>query len=153
MSATLIAHRQCEVIVTDSFDPTIEELSVSECWALIRTVPIGRIALPGTDDIEIFPVNFIVDGGSIVFRTAPGPKQTLLGDGARCSFEADHIDVGEQLVWSVVLKGPARPVVGHDAIIATFDMEVPAWQAGPKPTYVRMKPQVITGRRFPIMEH
>jgi nitroimidazol reductase NimA-like FMN-containing flavoprotein (pyridoxamine 5'-phosphate oxidase superfamily) len=147
------AHRRCEVVVEEPLDPMIEDLSVSTCWALIRTVPIGRIALPGTDDIEIFPVNFVVDGGSIVFRTAPGTKRTLIGDGVRCSFEADHIDVGEQLVWSVVLKGPVRPVLGHEAIIATFDMEVPAWQAGPKPTYVRMKPQLITGRRFPIVAH
>jgi nitroimidazol reductase NimA-like FMN-containing flavoprotein (pyridoxamine 5'-phosphate oxidase superfamily) len=140
-----------EVTPGESSDPLIEDLSGSTCWALLRTVPIGRIALPGTEDIEIFPVNFVVDGSSIVFRTAPGTKRTLIGEGARCSFEADHINVGEQLVWSVVLKGPVRPVVGHDAIIATFDMEVPAWQAGPKPTYVRLKPQIVTGRRFPIV--
>ncbi len=135
----------------ESSDPLIENLSASTCWALLRTVPIGRIALPGIEDIEIFPVNYVVDGSSIVFRTAPGTKRTLIGDGARCSFEADHIDVGEQLVWSVVLKGSVRPVVGHDAIIATFDMAVSTWQAGPKPTYIRLKPQVVTGRRFPIV--
>ena len=135
----------------ESLDPLIEDLPTSTCWALLRTVPIGRIALPGQADIEIFPVNFLVDGSSIVFRTAPGTKRTLIGEGARCSFEADFVDVGEQLVWSVVLKGPVRPVVGHEAIIATFDMEVPTWQAGPKPTYIRLKPQVVTGRRFPIV--
>jgi len=29
-------------------------------------------------------------------------------------------------------------------------MELPTWQAGKKPLYVRMRPQVVTGRRFPI---
>ncbi len=137
--------------MVESQDPSVEELSLSTCWTLLRTIPIGRIALTGPDDIEIFPVNFIVDGSTIVFRTAPGTKRTLIGDGVRCSFEADQIDVDEQLVWSVVVKGSVRPVVGHDAIIATFDMEVPAWQAGPKPTYIRLKPQIVTGRRFPIV--
>lgn len=127
-----------------------EELSVSSCWALLRTVPIGRIALPGAGDIEVFPVNFIVDGGTIVFRTAQGAKLTLIGDGTRATFEADELDVGEQLVWSVVLKGPVRQVSGLEEVSATFDMELPTWHAGPKPIYVRMKPQLMTGRRFSV---
>jgi nitroimidazol reductase NimA-like FMN-containing flavoprotein (pyridoxamine 5'-phosphate oxidase superfamily) len=128
----------------------MEELSVSTCWALLRTVPIGRIALPSAADIEVFPVNFIVDGGTIVFRTAQGTKLTLIGDGTRATFEADKIDVGDRLVWSVVLKGPVRQVSSLDEVRATFDMELPTWHAGPKPTYVRMKPQLITGRRFSV---
>lgn len=99
----------------------------------------------------MFPVNFVVDGGTIVFRTAHGTKLSLIGEGARCTFEADEIDVSEQLVWSVVLKGPVRPVLSHDDLVATFDMEIPTWQAGGKPTFVRMKPQVVTGRRFPVV--
>jgi nitroimidazol reductase NimA-like FMN-containing flavoprotein (pyridoxamine 5'-phosphate oxidase superfamily) len=138
---------------SDSGAPTelsMEELSVSTCWALLRTVPIGRIALPSAADIEVFPVNFIVDGGTIVFRTAQGTKLTLIGDGTRATFEADKIDVGDRLVWSVVLKGPVRQVSSLDEVRATFDMELPTWHAGPKPTYVRMKPQLITGRRFSV---
>lgn len=129
----------------------VEELSVSECWALVRDVPIGRIALQGDSGIEIFPINFLVDGGSILFRSALGTKLALIGDGAPCTFEVDEIDVADRLVWSVVLKGDARPVRGHDAIVATFDMEVPTWQAGPKPTYVRVVSTSITGRRFPLV--
>jgi nitroimidazol reductase NimA-like FMN-containing flavoprotein (pyridoxamine 5'-phosphate oxidase superfamily) len=138
---------------SDSGTPTessIEELSVSTCWALLRSVPIGRIVLPSAADIEVFPVNFIVDGGTIVFRSAPGTKLTLIGDGTRATFEADKIDTADQLVWSVVLKGPVRQVSSLDEVVATFDMELPTWHTGPKPTYVRMKPQLITGRRFSV---
>jgi nitroimidazol reductase NimA-like FMN-containing flavoprotein (pyridoxamine 5'-phosphate oxidase superfamily) len=85
-----------------------------------------------------------------VFRTAQGTKLTLIGDGTRATFEADKIDVGDRLVWSVVLKGPVRQVSSLDEVRATFDMELPTWHAGPKPTYVRMKPQLITGRRFSV---
>jgi nitroimidazol reductase NimA-like FMN-containing flavoprotein (pyridoxamine 5'-phosphate oxidase superfamily) len=132
-------------------ESSIEELSVSSCWALLRTVPIGRIALPSAADIEVFPVNFIVDGGTIVFRTAQGAKLTLIGDGTRATFEADKIDIADQLVWSVVLKGPVRQVLSLDEVIATFDVELPTWHAGPKPTYVRIQPQLITGRRFSVV--
>lgn len=132
-------------------DPSIEELPESTCWALLRDIPIGRVALQGANDIEVFPVNFVVDGGTIVFRTAHGTKLALIGDGARCTFEADEIDVAEALVWSVVIKGAARPVARHDEIVATFDLELPTWQDGPKPTYVRIRPHEVSGRRFPIV--
>lgn len=128
-----------------------EELSVSECWALLRTVPIGRLALRDGEEIEVFPVNHLVDGGTIVFRTAHGTKLQLIGDGTLCTYEADQLVEDERLVWSVVLKGSARPVRGHDEVVATFDMEVLTWQSGPKPTYVRITPHSITGRRFPML--
>ncbi len=128
----------------------IEDLSASQCWRLLRTVPIGRIALHHDDEIEVFPVNYVVDGGTVVFRTAAGTKLTLIGQDPTCTFEADEIDVAEQLVWSVVLKGTAKPLRGHDEITSSFDMEVPTWQAGPTPTYVRLTPAVISGRRFPV---
>lgn len=131
-------------------DQRIEELSTSTCWSLLRDVPIGRIALPGDRDIEVFPVNFLVDGGTIVLRTAAGTKLSLIGARSRATFEVDDIDVVAQMVWSVVLKGAVDVVHGHDAIIKTFDMEVPTWQSGPKPTYVRLVPDSVTGRRFPI---
>lgn len=130
--------------------PSVEELSNSACWALLRDVPIGRISLQGISDIEVFPVNFVVDGGTIVFHTASGTKLTLIGDGARCTFEADEVDRTRRLVWSVVLKGSAQPIQHRDAIVAILDLEVPAWQAGAKPTYVRIEPDLISGRRFPV---
>lgn len=130
--------------------PHVEALSTSECWALLRDVPIGRIALRNDDEIEIFPVNYLVDHGTVVFRTARGTKLTLIEHGVACTFEVDEIDVAERLVWSVVLKGSARPLRGHEEVTASFDMEVPTWQAGPKPTYVRLTPDSLSGRRFPI---
>lgn len=131
-------------------DQRIEELSPSTCWSLLRDIPIGRIALPGDGDIELFPVNFLVDGGSIVLRTATGTKLSLIAGNSRATFEGDDIDVVAQTAWSVVLKGTVDVVHGHDAIIDTFDVDVQTWQSGPKPTFVRLVPDSVTGRRFPI---
>jgi len=136
--------------VDEAQTPHVEELSGSACWALLRDVPIGRIALRNEGEIEIFPVNYLVDHGTVVFRTARGTKLTLIGDGATCTFEADEIDVVDSLVWSVVIKGVAKPLRGHEEITASFDMEVPTWQAGPKPTYIRLTPDSVSGRRFPV---
>lgn len=131
-------------------DDRIEELSSSTCWSLLRDIPIGRIALPGEQDIELFPVNFVVDHGTVVLRTAAGTKLSLIETSSRATFEADDIDVVAQMAWSVVLKGAVHAVLGHEAIIDIFDIDVPTWQSGPKPTYVRLVPDSVTGRRFPI---
>ena len=131
-------------------DQDIEELSTSTCWSLLRDLPVGRIALPGDGDIEVFPVNFVVDGGTVVIRTAAGTKLSLIEANSRATFEADDVDVVSQTAWSVVLKGKVQVVHGHEAIIETFDMVLPTWQSGPKPTFVRLVPDGVTGRRFPI---
>ena len=128
-----------------------EELSTSTCWSLVRDVAVGRIAFPGSDgDTEIFPVNYLVDRGSIVFRTAAGSKLSFAESGARGSFEVDDIEPTHSIVWSVVMKGPIAVIRGQQAIIDSFDLDVLTWHAGHKPTYVRLTPDVVTGRRFAI---
>ncbi len=133
----------------DTGGPPIEALSTSTCWSLVRGVVVGRIAFTGLDgDVEIFPVNVVVDRGSIVFRTAAGAKLAFAETGGRSTFEADDVDQAHDSVWSVVMKGPTSVIRGHQAVIDTFEVDVHAWHAGRKPTYVRLTPDVVTGRRF-----
>ncbi len=128
-----------------------EALSTSTCWALLRDVAVGRIALHGDgDEIEIFPVNFIVDHGSVVFKTAAGTKLALADQQRRATFEADDFDGDEGTAWSVVLRGAPQVVKHHDDVVEAFELDIRSWQVGPKPTYVRLVPDVVTGRRFRI---
>lgn len=131
----------------------MEELSGSECWAVLRTVAVGRLAVcAGGDrcDVDIFPVNFVVDHGSIVFRTAAGTKLERLTAERSTTFEADDSDFSDGIAWSVVAKGPCGAIEAHADLISAFDLEVHPWHAGSKPTFVRLVPEVITGRRFTI---
>jgi nitroimidazol reductase NimA-like FMN-containing flavoprotein (pyridoxamine 5'-phosphate oxidase superfamily) len=48
------------------------ELSATESWALLRQTDVGRLAVIVDDRPDIFPVNYLVDHGSVVIRTAPG---------------------------------------------------------------------------------
>ena len=50
------------------------QLDARECWAALRTADVGRLALVVDGRPEIFPVNFVVDHGTILFRTATGSK-------------------------------------------------------------------------------
>ena len=49
-------------------------LPANACWALLRSQEVGRLAVSIADRPEIFPVNYVVDHGTVVFRTAEGTK-------------------------------------------------------------------------------
>lgn len=130
----------------------MEELAAAECWRLLRTHEVGRLAVSITDHPDIFPINYVVDGESVVFRTGPGTKlaASVLGKGV--AFEIDGYDPIAGDAWSVVVKGKARQV---EHMIEYFDAdELPLfpWHASPKPDIVRIEPGEITGRRFHVVE-
>src|SRR6476619_1600285 len=58
----------------DQQPPEVEKLDHHECWSLLRSVTVGRLAVWVDDHPDIFPINYTVDHGSLVFRTAEGKK-------------------------------------------------------------------------------
>ena len=48
---------------------TVDELSESACWALLRTTTVGRLAVWVDDHPDIFPLNYAVDHGTLAFRS------------------------------------------------------------------------------------
>ena len=122
-------------------------LSESQSWQLLRGTPFGRLAVVLDGNPDIFPVNHVVDHGSVVFRTGVGTK--LMGsDGQRVAYEADGFDGHAQRAWSVVVKGRARQLRQLHEVVDSFGLPLESWQAGPKPRYVRIEVEQITGRRF-----
>lgn len=52
--------------------PVLVRLTTAECWDLLGTHGVGHLALPADPAPAVFPVNFAVDAGTVVHRTAPG---------------------------------------------------------------------------------
>ena len=50
----------------------MEILEPPACWALLRRAQVGRLAVAIANHPDIFPINFVVDHASVVFRTAEG---------------------------------------------------------------------------------
>jgi uncharacterized protein len=129
----------------------MEELSESACLALLRTVDVGRLAVNTEDGaVDIFPINFTVDHGTVVFRTAPGTKLDSIIASQRVAFEADHFDWYEHVAWSVVIKGDAELAMRRGDLEDLFDVEVHPWHPRHKPHLVRIVPTATTGRRFVV---
>jgi uncharacterized protein len=127
-----------------------EILNVSACLRLLRSAQVGRLAVAIMNVPDIFPVNFVVDDDTVVFRTAEGTKFAAAILGAAVAFEVDGYDPEAGEAWSVVLKGQAVEIQG---IYELFDVEaLPLfpWHNSPKYRVVRIQPDEITGRRFRV---
>lgn len=124
------------------------ELSERECWDHLRNEAYGRLAVIGPDGPVIYPINAIMDHGTVVFRTAEGGKLDAIRADPRVAFEVDGWDLDDDVAWSVLVAGIAREVVRMHESAAVTELDVTPWQAGPKPTYVRIDPSSVTGRTF-----
>ena len=127
------------------------ELTPSECWVLLREAVVGRMAVIVGDRPEIFPVNHIVDRGSLVFRTAAGTKLSA-AVGNPVAFEVDGYDPVTGNAWSVVVKGHAEEVTRLHDVLEVVDLPLFPWHSLPKPRFVRIDADSVTGRRFRVQE-
>jgi nitroimidazol reductase NimA-like FMN-containing flavoprotein (pyridoxamine 5'-phosphate oxidase superfamily) len=128
------------------------ELSTSECWQLLRQSEVGRLAISISDHPDIFPVNYVVDGESVVFRTAAGTKLAAAVLGNAVAFEIDGYEPFSGNAWSVVLKGTAREIEHMMEYFEAEELPLFPWNAAPKPNIVRIEPVEVTGRRFHVVE-
>ena len=130
----------------------VEELVTSSCWALLRGAGVGRLAVWVADHPEIFPVNYVVDHGTLVFRTAEGTKLSAALAEVPVAFEIDGYDAPGAAAWSVVVKGRAERISRSEELMDTVDLPLLPWQPGPKGSFVRIVPDAVTGRRFRVAD-
>lgn len=132
-----------------SAHPGTEVLDTATCLALLREAPFGRLAVIVNGRPEIYPVNHTVHHGSVVFRTSGGSKLHA-AVGQPVAFEVDGTDAESGKAWSVVVAGEAHEIQQLHEILEALDLPVFPWEEGPKPHFVRIDPDGITGRRFDV---
>ncbi len=104
-------------VITENDESAFEELDRAECLQLLGWEALGRLAISVPDHgPEIVPVNFVLDGDSVVFRCAPARAAKLTG--RRASFEIDRVDPHHRLGWSVVVSGTAVQLLFLGALAA-----------------------------------
>jgi nitroimidazol reductase NimA-like FMN-containing flavoprotein (pyridoxamine 5'-phosphate oxidase superfamily) len=134
-------------------DRVLEQLDEEECLELISPGGIGRIAYVGRFGPAVLPVNYELQGGAIVFRTAEhGPLDEDLRTGIanadyKVAFEIDDMDPAARQGWSVLIQGPAHHVTGDDEDVVRRTGVEP-WAPGDRELFVRIVPSRITGRRI-----
>ncbi|MGG5175917.1 pyridoxamine 5'-phosphate oxidase family protein [Pseudarthrobacter sp. J1763] len=130
--------------------PEPENLAPNQCWDLLRTTSVGRLALWVTDHPDIFPINYRADHGTVVFRTGDGTKLHAALSETPVAFEADGVSPDGGTAWSVVVKGEATAVTLNQEVMDTVGLLLFPWQDGRKDHFIRIVPSSITGRRFSV---
>jgi uncharacterized protein len=142
--------RKAENMSVDRFGT--EMLATNVCLELLRSTDVGRLAVSITDHPDIFPVNYVVDHGTVVFRTAEGTKLAASVLGRAVAFEIDGYDPEHGDAWSVVIKGRATEIERMQDVFDALDLPLFPWHASPKHRFVRIEPFDISGRRFHVAE-
>lgn len=132
-------------IETDGNDPIVP-LDEDTTWGYLDSASVGRLATALGEQPDIFPVNYVVDGMSIVFRTAEGTKLAEMVLNRNVAFEADGWD--EQGGWSVVLRGKAERITDADELARAEKLPLRPFLATAKTNFVRIAPGTISGRYF-----
>jgi uncharacterized protein len=128
--------------------PTMEILSDEACIDLLRAVPVGRVAVTIDALPAIFPINFAVVEGAVVFRTLPGTKLAGATAGTVVAFEADSFEADGRTGWSVMVQGKTGEVTDLAYLRAVDSASLDAWAVdGVADHVVRIEPHRISGRR------
>ena len=135
-------------------EPVVEQLGEQECLRLISPGGVGRIAFTGRFGLSIFPVNYKVHDGSIMFRTVDG---SAFGEDLRTgiqyadykvAFEIDEVDPAAREGWSVLIQGPAHHMDKSAERELAKNTGVEPWPGGQRDDYIRITPTRMTGRRI-----
>ena len=124
-----------------------EALSLQECRKYLRSSSIGRLAVVSSTGPEIFPVNYLPDDETLIFRTGPGTKMDVLLAGGPVALEIDGLNSYGTIAWSVVVKGLPETVPINDQILSA-DQKLFPWEPGVKENLMRITPTEVSGRRF-----
>ncbi len=126
----------------------VQELTRSECFELLASEHLGRVAVTDDRGPVVFPVNFVLDRHTVVFRTEQGTKLHAASRGSLVCFEVDGTDAAARTGWSVIVRGEITEVTDRDELARLRELPLQVWAAGARNHYVRILPAVLTGRRI-----
>ncbi len=127
--------------------PTLETLTRDECEAYLAGGSVGRIAVEADDRLHVLPVNYAVDGLTVVFRTGP---ETVLTEAAlrTVAFEVDAFDEGRRTGWSVCVHGYGREITDcvDERSRQLQELPVDCWAPEGRDRWFEIIPESVTGR-------
>lgn len=128
----------------------LRELSVDACLELLAAHHVGRVAVDDGDGPVVLPVNYVLDQGSVLFRTDEGSKLDAAMRGARVAFEIDGVDERRRIGWSVLVRGRVVEVTDGDELDRVRQLPLDPFVGGHKEHYVRVLSTNMSGRRIAL---
>jgi nitroimidazol reductase NimA-like FMN-containing flavoprotein (pyridoxamine 5'-phosphate oxidase superfamily) len=129
-------------------DEGLELLDENEAMSLLAHNEVGRVGLTIGAMPAIFPVNYRLIDGCIVFRTAPGSKLSAASANTVVAFEVDDYNAADRSGWSVLVVGTSEVVHDLDVTFQVLDEKLEPWVDGMRGWIVRIRPGFVSGRRI-----
>ena len=129
-------------------DNGLEILSPEQCHELLRRNDVGRVAVTVAALPAIFPVNYAVVDGDIIFRTGEGTKLRAAVGHAVVAFQIDHFDRSIGSGWSVMAVGLAEEITQPFELERAQQLGLRPFAVGDRPHYIRIRPEFLSGRRI-----
>lgn len=127
--------------------PESVEMSAEDCQRLLRAGTVGRVAVSTPGGPHIVPVNYVVSGDAVIFRTSPYSVLGTHGRNSLLAFEVDHLDPGQDHSWSVVVRGRCEFIDDPRELDTPDDTKRPtAWAAGSRNLFLRLPLTEVSGR-------
>ncbi len=126
-------------------DEPVQRLEADECWELLEGEEFGRLAYRLVDEVHIVPINYIVDGRSLLFRTSSGNKLLAAALHSEVALEIDWHD--DASAWSVVARGHLSQLE-EDQEHRVDDLPLHPWVPTLKYDVVELVAETVTGRYF-----
>jgi nitroimidazol reductase NimA-like FMN-containing flavoprotein (pyridoxamine 5'-phosphate oxidase superfamily) len=130
---------------------TTEELTVDECWSRLATTSVGRLCFVEGQEPAVLPVNYAVDGHTVVMRTASWTAlERVAVAGATVAFEVDTTWPRIREGWSVVLRGLLSEVTDESERASLALIPLQPWAGGRREHFVRVQPWSVSGRHVRV---
>jgi uncharacterized protein len=128
----------------------LDVLDWDECFALVECQPIGRLGVTQDALPIIMPVAYSLLDRTPVFKVGSGTVQRAAKQGAVCCFEVDAASADWSTAWSVMMIGRLAVIGDPPTIARASALGLPSWpgHAGTVTAFVRLVPQLVTGRRL-----
>ena len=127
----------------------IRALSRTESLDLLGSAAVGRVGVNLEALPVILPGNFVLAGGRVIFRTAPGTKLDAALTRAVVAFEADSYDSLGAWGWSVLVQGVAGEIVGPIELAEARALPPREWPpANGAGRFVAVPATFVSGRAF-----
>jgi uncharacterized protein len=129
-------------------DNGLEILSPEQCHELLRRNDVGRVAVTVAALPAIFPVNYAVVEGDIVFRTGHGTKLRAAVERAVVAFQIDHFDKSTGSGWSVMAVGLAEEITEPHELARARRIGLRPFAGGDRTHFIKIRPEFLSGRRI-----
>ena len=129
----------------------LEVLTDDECRWLLASCKVGRVSVTSDALPLIAPVNYVLDGSTIVFRTRSDGMLASACNDAVIAFEIDQLAGDGSGGWSVNVVGIASVLAPSDNLRA-LSLGLVSAAGDDRDAFVRLRLGLVTGRRITPLE-